>query len=391
MKHAQGMGVGCEIRLEGNQTPKWIQLIPPGEFVQNGVTNFLDASDAVAVLAKYGRRTNDSVADYEHQTEGERRFDAEGNLIATIPIEAPAAGWIKSVEWRGEDKTTGGLWGLVEWTDRARRLIEAKEYKYFSPVFLYSKVTGHVTEFLRGAITNKPAIDGMVPVTATEAGQTNALEVRTMKKLLEALGLKPEATEEEAVAAATAAITRAGALGKAAEAVGLAADATADTVLTAVATASAGAKESVRLRKALGVEDSMSADQSEGKAIAAAHALKGAGSTAEEISSLRAKIGAIETGQAKATASAMVDGAIQSGKIPPAQKDWAMGYATDNPEGFKAYLASQPSVAGSVPQHSGGGAQPGHHTAEAVAVASKLGLKPEQCSAPAGGQPGGTQ
>ncbi len=74
--------------------------------------------------------------DYEHQT-----LNSESN-----GQPAPAAGWATRFEWR----PGAGLFALdVQWTDRARQMIEAGEYRYISPVFVASKVSGVVLDVLR--------------------------------------------------------------------------------------------------------------------------------------------------------------------------------------------------------------------------------------------------
>ena len=87
------------------------------------------------------------VIDYEHQT---LHKEANGQ-------PAPAAGWIHGLRWlHGK-----GLYAEVELTQRARDLVAAGEYRYFSPVFEYAKGTGDVVRVLMGALTNHPAIAGM--------------------------------------------------------------------------------------------------------------------------------------------------------------------------------------------------------------------------------------
>jgi len=51
------------------------------------------------------------VIDYEHQT--------------LKDIQAPAAGWIKQLTWKGE----AGLWAVVDWTQQAACYLANKEYR----------------------------------------------------------------------------------------------------------------------------------------------------------------------------------------------------------------------------------------------------------------------
>jgi phage I-like protein len=75
--------------------------------------------------------------DYDHATE----WDAF----------APAAGWLKQFEVRD-----GAIWAHIEWTDKGRRAVASKEYRYISPVFRWNERTGEVMQLLRAALTNNP-------------------------------------------------------------------------------------------------------------------------------------------------------------------------------------------------------------------------------------------
>jgi phage I-like protein len=143
-----------------------LQLLPAGKFhARDGRPTdapswYIDGALAQRVIAAAQARANPFLIDYEHQT-----LNAEKNGQA-----APASGWwdAKSMEWR-EGK---GLFAVnVEWTDKARAMIAAGEYKFFSPVFKYDKQTGAVTAILMGAITNYPALDGMEALAARAAAR----------------------------------------------------------------------------------------------------------------------------------------------------------------------------------------------------------------------------
>ncbi len=141
-----------------------LQILPSGKFRSNDGRPpevdawYIDAEIAASVIAALSARKNPVVIDYEHQT----------LKSANNGQPAPAAGWFKTLEWREGD----GLYATdVEWTEAASALIEAKEYRFFSPVFRYSKKTGAVETVLLGAITNNPALDGMSEVAIAAASQ----------------------------------------------------------------------------------------------------------------------------------------------------------------------------------------------------------------------------
>ena len=91
-----------------------------------------------------------------------------------------------------------GLWATVEWNQPAREKLSTREYRYLSPVvglefpeaeveetedetvISFPKGLPVVVELINAALTNDPAIDGMVPVAASRimdaalAAQTSA-------------------------------------------------------------------------------------------------------------------------------------------------------------------------------------------------------------------------
>ena len=158
----------------------------------------INAATAQRVIAAFNA-AQPPVIDYEHQT---LHKEANGQ-------PAPAAGWMHGLRWiEGR-----GLFAEAELTERARALVQSGEYRYFSPVFEYARGSGEVTRILMGALTNRPAIAGMeavnlmaaasarfttTPTTSTkESDDMNEL----LKKLLAALGLPEDASEEQALSA----------------------------------------------------------------------------------------------------------------------------------------------------------------------------------------------
>jgi|SRR6185312_8169673 len=146
-------------------------------------------------------------ADYDH---GIARADGSGNAIA--------AGEVTQLELRNNDTE---LWALFEPTKPAREKIQAKEYRYTSADFdtrYHDKATGKlVGKVFKGfALTNTPYIEGMHPLTLGDAhdarvrgttqlfAEFDAVQLTTetpMKTIAEKLGLKPDASEPEIVAA----------------------------------------------------------------------------------------------------------------------------------------------------------------------------------------------
>ena len=101
------------------ESGQWVQLLPAGRFQgRDGRSFALD--NPQAVLAETAKR-GDLPIDYEHQMDDPAARPASG--------EVRAAGWIKQIEVRAD-----GIWGLVDWTETARNMIQAREYRYLSPV-----------------------------------------------------------------------------------------------------------------------------------------------------------------------------------------------------------------------------------------------------------------
>ncbi|MCW9034568.1 MAG: phage protease [Rhodospirillales bacterium] len=118
----------------------WVHLMPLGHIKANDGRKWVNNNPEAVVKASAAEI--DLVIDYEHQTD----YSAKNGQ------PAPAAGWIKAMEVRKD-----GIWGQVEWTDKARTQLENKEYRYLSPTFIHNR-NGEVLRIGRAALTNSPAI-----------------------------------------------------------------------------------------------------------------------------------------------------------------------------------------------------------------------------------------
>lgn len=195
----------CALPLAGaDDAPK--RLMPAGTFTApRGAMSgsgpwHMDQAAASALIARSRARSTDIVVDYEHQT----------LMAAENGKPAPASGWVDpaTLEWR-ED----GLYGVVKWTAAAKALIEAEEYRYLSPVFPYDE-NGTPLDLLQIALTNTPALHeiGQQALAAARAAYSNLDDDITqtedssmdLAKLLEALGLSADTSEEDALKALAA-------------------------------------------------------------------------------------------------------------------------------------------------------------------------------------------
>lgn len=271
--------------------PGEIQLLPAG-WVHSKKGDFLVDADAVReILAAARAMANDLVIDYEHQT--------------LTGQEAPAAGWIKSLEDRGQD----GLWGKVEWTPRAREYLTNREYRYLSPVILVRKSDKRVLTIQSAGLTNTPAIDGMVPIVNSDLWEDENMDPNQQVEMCRALlGLPKDASEDQALEAIRSLKGQ--------------------TALKAPV----AHKEVLTL---LDLADDANLDSVKGKILA----LKNPSGyvRVEEFQTLKDRLALRDRDD-------LVASAISQGKVTPAQKTWAEEYALKDPAGFRAFVALASAV-----------------------------------------------
>jgi len=284
--------------------PEWIRVLPRGtvELSDQREPFLVDEASLMSMATDFRSRGVDLVIDYEHQSlQGE---------------QAPAAGWIKALEARGD-----GLWARVDWTQQARDYLEKKEYRYFSPVLKLDPETRRPVALMHVGLTNVPAIKHLPPLVARWGGGIAALGApgpaepavkplaaiidsakekgKMVEQLKRLMGMEPE-VEEETV------------YGKALEAFR-------------------------ELAATLDLPGEVSVAQLKG----AVEALKAGTSrwlkTEEALQALKARL-------ASETADRFVEEALQAGKISPAQRGWALEYCRRDLEGFQTYADRAPKL-----------------------------------------------
>ncbi len=326
------------------------RLIPAGQFdAPRGALAgqgpwFMDAGIAAQVIARAASRSTDIPIDYEHQI----------LLSEKNGKEAPASGWIspRSLVWL-DTVAEPGLYGEVRWTKRAREMIDAGEYRYLSPVFMFHPQTRAVLDLLHVALTNIPAIDepiyAALSLRCTEHARAGALprttatqetpEVNeTLKKLLAALGLAETTAEGDAIAAVAALKAKA------------------DGADTQIAALKAAAPDPAKFVP-----------------VETMQAMQG------QIAALSARINDDEAGR-------LIETAIGEGKLSEPQREWAQALGKSDIAALRAYVASAPAIAALKGMQTGGGAPAGAGgaggpTDAQLAVCSMLGLTPEQFAA----------
>ena len=162
--------------MEVSGVPETITVLPLGRVVSSKGEFNVDEDSLREMKAQIARKGVDLVVDYEHQT-------LKG-------VEAPAAGWVKELKL-GD----GSIVAVVEWTPRGAEYLKNKEYRYLSPVVNVRKTDNKAIGLHSLALTNTPAIENMTPIVNSdnfEGGQK-----MDMQRLAAALGLGPDATEEQ--------------------------------------------------------------------------------------------------------------------------------------------------------------------------------------------------
>jgi len=217
-----------------------------------------------------------------------RPFDVEHatHLKAPNGEPAPAYGWITKLENRA-----GEIWGYVEWNAEGREMIDEKKYAFYSPGFAHDPATGIVYSLASAGLTNSPNLD----VPALNRKEDDPMKLP--KLLTDLLGLAEDASAEQAVVAINAI--------KQAEQIALNRSNTPD------------------LNKFIPIETHQVALN---RATTAETALKAI--TDKEI-------------------DALVQTAIDSGKVAPANKDMYVGLCRSEGgiEQFKAFIGTAPVIA----------------------------------------------
>ena len=311
-RHETGMGAVIQLPDPvAGVAPEWIQLMPLGLIQPRDGRPPYELTDTASVIATSisAARGLDLPIDYDHQI--------DLSAVKGVGGTARAAGWIKELAERAD-----GIWGRVEWTAAAAQAIAAKEYRFISPVFDYTKEGRQIVRLRHAALTNNPAF---VMTALSHQQQHKEVQVDPfLKALLEALGLKEDTDQATALAhvqklsSSTAIVTAmASKLG------------VKDTTETALAAAIDEARKST------------APDPSKFVPI-------------EQVTELQTSLASIQKELSTDKATAAVDAAMKAGKVSPALKDWATAYASQDLDGFKAWSEKAPVVAGT----SGLAAQP---------------------------------
>jgi phage I-like protein len=293
---------------EGNQNlsklPEWIRVLPLGkvELADHREPFTVDEASLKSMVAAFRSRGIDLVIDYEHQSlNGER---------------APAAGWIKDLEARGD-----GLWAQVDWTQQAREYLAQREYRYFSPVLRLDPETRRPMALMHVGLTNVPAINHLPPLVARWGGEAKAPgELQKEELVLRAPAIEMKYAKEKAKM-----------VEKLKSLMGLNPEVEAGAVC-------GKALEAFRdLGGCLNLPDDATVAQLKGAVEALKAGAERLLKTEEALLTLKARL-------VKETTERYVEEALKAGKVSPAQRGWALEYCRRDPEGFKTFTERAPKL-----------------------------------------------
>lgn len=287
----------------GTTPPAWIQLLPAGT-AQPADAREAWSVDAEAVVAASASKVPFAI-DADHATDLLPKGSAN-----------PAYGWVEELAAKGPAGEPG-VWGRVEWTDLGLKAVAGRAYRFISPVFFHDKASRVVTQVFRASLVNDPALS---------------------LKALAAREGEPTKTETSMTFAA-----------KVAALVALAATATEDQILAALTAQGETLKATAARLTSIGAAAGISGEINDDHVVALAAKLKAPAASGDlvpksEVDKLQLQIASLQKEVTGDKATAAVNAAIASGKLIPAQRAWALDYASREPEKFATFVAAQPAI-----------------------------------------------
>jgi len=290
------------ILKEFDGIPEEFQVLPAGCIeIEGAEAAYLDEEGAREIIAAFGARKRDMVIDYEHQSLELR--------------QAPAAGWITALVWKGPD----GLWANASWTPQAAEYLRNREYRYYSPVMFIDPATRRVKSLVNVALTNTPAMNDLRPIVARlNHGTANTIprkEQPMIDKLKKLFNLGAEATEEQIATAAEAVVAE----------------------RTALAQEKASLVACTDVLAALGAKEGAGKDE----VLRIVASLKAPGDVAVQLSH---QVAELTKTIAEMRQADLVAVALSEGKTSPEELDkWGRALALKDPEQFKLIVLSRPA------------------------------------------------
>ena len=152
-----------------------IPIAVTGSWVKDGHRFSITKEDLDEIVSNFEKRGNGQVVvDYEHASE--RPEVAKGGPI-------PAAAWIHQLSLKHDPKIGKDvLWASVEWTPKAKEMIQGGEYRFFSPAIDWGandKRTGKSkgATLTSGALTNHPFLEELPAIQMSEAAKPTGKQI----------------------------------------------------------------------------------------------------------------------------------------------------------------------------------------------------------------------
>lgn len=164
------------------ETVAGVLLCPFGEWPKGDKVQICDRQAFQAIVNNWvAGGQQEILCDFEHASEVER-----------VDSDTRAAAWISNL-----DVTEDGLVGDMKFTDIGADAVSNRRLRFLSPVWSYDEDI-RPTVLKSVALTNKPNIPGKCILNKESVNPTK--ENPHMDKIKEALGLAPEASDEEVAA-----------------------------------------------------------------------------------------------------------------------------------------------------------------------------------------------
>lgn len=295
------------IALPAGPAPEWVHLIPAGEFSgRDGRGPY--KSNPQSVLDQFASWGMPLVIDYEHQ----------GINTVDNGQPAPAAAWVHELQDRD-----GEIWGRAEWTGKAAGMVEAKEYKYLSPVFDHAQ-DGTLIRLVGAGLTNNPNL--YLTAIARRAAHAQEKSMELLERFIYMLNLPVTSTPDEVAAHLQRVIDGAKStdttVAQMRQLLGLADDAALETVA-----------QSMQARiQATEPDPARYVPRAEFERVS--HALSG-----------------IQAERDAEVTDRLVNAAMSEGKVSPGMEAWARSYCARDRAGFEKYLADAPVIVHSGEAH----------------------------------------
>lgn len=160
------------------EVPLWIHILPVGDVQTVDDRGPYRALNLPSIIAASFHARSRIPIDENHSL----------HLAAGKGLPSPARGWIVEMAAR-ED----GIWGRVEWSKTGREMMAERQYRSVSPVIQHTDKK-EIIAIEAVSLVNRPNLRGLTALNMEHA-------MSFMERLIEALGLSPDATEEDVIKA----------------------------------------------------------------------------------------------------------------------------------------------------------------------------------------------